>query len=439
MKKSVTKIIALLTVVFAGAGLALSSESPKPEEPVIEAQPKPAGKIRTLSNGTELGGRPEMPAQYRVTEPAGIRTEKVAGNLNIPWDMEFSPDGKLLFFTERPGKVRFIRFKGQETILQTWMDTASSTLHLGEGGLMGIALHPDFGTGRMDDKGRPLDWIYLSETYGSTQDPANRIFRVRKISTPEKEELEREVLLDQIPAASYHNGSRLAFGPDGMLYATTGDAGTPSKAQELESWAGKILRLTPGGKPAPGNPFSGDGARAYVYSFGHRNPQGLAWHPETGDLYVSEHGPSGEFGLRGNDEINLIEKGGNYGWPRAVGAPGVKDLNDPILLFPDPHLPPAGMDFYTDNSIQSWKGSLFVGSLRGELLLRAGIGYSGGSPEITSIERLFEKDFFSGVYGRIRAVSAGPDGFLYFATSNRDGRGSPASDDDRIMRLVPEL
>ncbi|MFW5937164.1 MAG: PQQ-dependent sugar dehydrogenase, partial [Desulfosalsimonas sp.] len=293
--------------------------------------------------------------------------------------------------------------------------------------------------GRTDSQGKPLDWIYLSETHGTTREPANRIFRVRKVNSRGKETLEREVLIDEIPAASYHNGARLAFGPDGMLYATTGDAGTPRSAQDLASWAGKILRLTPQGKPAPGNPFSGGKARAYVYSYGHRNPQGLAWHPETGDLYVSEHGPSGEFGLGGNDEINRIEKGGNYGWPRAVGAPGLKDFNDPLLLFPDPHLPPAGMDFYTDGPIKPWKGSLFVGSLRGELLLRTEIAHRDGEPEVIRIERIFENAFFDGVYGRIRAVTTGPDGYLYFATSNRDGRGAPASDDDRIMRLVPEF
>ncbi|MFW6052630.1 MAG: PQQ-dependent sugar dehydrogenase [Desulfosalsimonas sp.] len=439
MKISVVSILILLGIIAAGTGLALNSWADSPEKPVIDAQKTPAGRIETLSNGTVLGGRPVMPAQYRITEPAGIRAEKIAGNLNIPWDMEFTPGGQRLFFTERPGKVRFIRFDGQEATLHTWMDRESSTLHWGEGGLMGIALHPQFGTGRTDSQGKPLDWIYLSETHGTTREPANRIFRVRKVNSRGKETLEREVLIDEIPAASYHNGARLAFGPDGMLYATTGDAGTPQSAQDPASWAGKILRLTPEGKPAPGNPFSGGKARAYVYSYGHRNPQGLAWHPETGDLYVSEHGPSGEFGLGGNDEINRIEKGGNYGWPRAVGAPGLKDFNDPLLLFPDPHLPPAGMDFYTDGPIKPWKGSLFVGSLRGELLLRTEIAYRDGEPEVIRIERIFENAFFDGVYGRIRAVTTGPDGYLYFATSNRDGRGAPASDDDRIMRLVPEF
>ncbi|MFO7875373.1 MAG: PQQ-dependent sugar dehydrogenase [Desulfovermiculus sp.] len=431
-------IYLVIFVVFVFAGPLPASDSPDSKEPVVAGQNEPEGPMKTLDNDTVLGGRPAMPDQYRLTEPDLARAEKVMGNLVVPWDMAFTRDGKRLFFTERPGKVRYIKLDGQKPTLHMWMDRENSTLHWGEGGLMGLALHPDFGAGKMDQDGKPLDWIYLSETYGSQQNPANRILRVRKIQNQNGTGLEKEILIDQIPAASYHNGSRLAFGPDGMLYATTGDAGNPQLAQDKGSWAGKILRMTPDGKPAPGNPFSSPGAGAYIYSYGHRNPQGLAWHPETGDLYASEHGPSGEFGLYGNDEINQIEKGHNYGWPLAVGAPGIKDLQDPVALFDDPHLPPSGMDFYTGEKIKTWTGSLFVGSLRGELLLRAEMDTSGSSQPITRIERVFEKQLYNGLYGRIRAVATGPEGYLYFATSNRDGRGQPADDDDRIMRIVPQ-
>ncbi|MFP3984308.1 MAG: PQQ-dependent sugar dehydrogenase [Desulfurivibrionaceae bacterium] len=407
-------------------------------EEVISAQETPEGRIRTLDNGMVLGGRPVMPPQYRITEPTAAEVETVVRNLEIPWDLEFTRDGEKLYFTERPGRVRFVRLNREEPTVHLWLDRENSTLHWGEGGLMGLALHPDFGTGKKDEQGKSLNWIYLSETYGSTENPGNRILRVRKLPGDNGSKLEREILIDNIPAASYHNGSSLAFARDGMLYATTGDAGNPDLAQDLNSWAGKILRLTPDGKPAPDNPFSGDGPRSYVYSFGHRNPQGLAWHPETGDLYASEHGPSGEFGLGGNDEINLIRKGRNYGWPKVVGAPGLKDYEDPLLHFPDPHLPPAGMAFYTGDRGKRWKGSLFVGSLRGELLLRAEIDSTGSGPSVTRIDRFFEVKHFDGAYGRIRAVATGPDGCLYFTTSNRDGRGIPADNDDRIMRIVPD-
>ena len=431
-----TKVFVLVVFVFAAPLSA--SDCYDSGEPVVDAQEEDEGPIKTLDNDTVLGGRPAMPDQYRIIEPAEVRVEKVAGNLTIPWDMAFSPDGKRLFFTERPGRVRYIRLDGQSPDLQMWLDREASTLHWGEGGLMGIALHPDFGTEKTDQDGKPLDWIYLSETYGSKQSPANRILRVRKIQTQNGSGTEKEILIGRIPAASYHNGSRLAFGPDGMLYATTGDAGNPQLAQDKSSWAGKIIRMTPEGKPAPGNPFFSTGPGAYIYSYGHRNPQGLAWHPETGDLYASEHGPSGEFGLGGNDEINRIKKGQNYGWPLAVGAPGIKDLQDPVALFDEPHLPPSGMDFYTGEKIGAWTGSLFVGSLRGELLLRAEMDKSESGQPFTRIERIFEKQLYTGRYGRIRAVAAGPDGYLYFATSNRDGRGQPAHDDDRIMRIVPK-
>ncbi|MFP4573597.1 MAG: PQQ-dependent sugar dehydrogenase [Desulfobacterales bacterium] len=438
MKRFLIAAKIFVLVVFVFAGYLPADDAPGSEAPVVAGQKEPAGRLKILENDTILGGRPAMPDQYRITEPDGVQVEKVAGSLVVPWDMEFTRDGKRLFFTERPGRVQYIQFEGQTSTLHTWMNRETSTLHWGEGGLMGLALHPDFGSGKMDKYGKPLDWIYLSETYGSKQNPANRILRVRKIKSQNGSDMEKEILIDRIPAASYHNGSRLAFGPDGMLYATTGDAGNRRLAQDKNSLAGKIIRMTPEGKPAPGNPFSSKGPEAYIYSYGHRNPQGLAWHPETGDLYASEHGPSGEFGLGGNDEINRIKKGHNYGWPLAVGAPGIKDLQDPVALFDDPHLPPSGMDFYTGKNLGSWAGSLFVGSLSGELLLRAEMDKADSSQPITRIERFFEKQLYSGVYGRIRAVATGPDGYLYFATSNRDGRGHPADDDDRIMRIVPK-
>ncbi len=327
-----------------------------------------------------------------------------------------------MYFTERRGRLwkldRTDRPPEKKLVVER-----SEVLHWGEGGLMGVALHPRF---------QKTGWIYLSETYGSTRNPHNRVLRLRP--SPENGSFEVEVLIDDIPAASYHNGSRLAFGPDGYLYATTGDAGQPPLAQDRRSWAGKILRMTLGGEPAPENPFEGEHAAPYVYSYGHRNPQGLAWHPVTGQLYASEHGPSGEFGLGGNDEVNRIVKGGNYGWPEAVGAPGLDPYRDPILLFPDPHLPPAGMAFYRSADRSAWKNDLFLGSLRSELLLRV---VFNGEKRVSRIERWFERNFFEGEYGRIRAVQMGPGGGLFIATSNRDGRGNPASSDDRILRLTP--
>ncbi len=360
-----------------------------------------------------------MPAQRRSTRPGNLRVRTVAAHLEVPWALAFGPEGRL-FVTERPGRIRVLP-PGRSVDTPPILLRRQETLALGEGGLMGIALHPDF-----PDPG----WIYLSETYGSTWNPRNRILRLRRSDTG----WVSDVLVEGIPAASYHNGSRLAFGPDGYLYATTGDAGEPSLAQRISSWAGKILRMTPDGRPAGPNPFQGSGAAAYVYSYGHRNPQGLAWHPTSGRLYASEHGPSGEFGLGGRDEINAVVKGGNYGWPEVVGAPGRDPYRDPLLLFHKPHLPPAGMAFWAGSGSSDGRRDLFVASLRGELLLRVGLSESG---TVEGLERLFEEAFYRGVYGRLRAVTAGPDGGLYVTTSNRDGRGRPHPRDDRILRLTP--
>lgn len=383
---------------------------------VIPGQESPGDIKKRLDNGTILGGRPVMPPQRRMTKPASVAVTTVAENLKVPWGMDFGPDGRL-FFTERPGNVKVLD-PNKGTVKKLF--EPPNTLHWGEGGLMGIALHPEFPS-------TPV--LFLSQTYGSTLDPANRIIEV----TLTGDGIKTAPLIDGIPAASYHNGSRLEFGPEGYLYATTGDAGEPGLAQDLNSWAGKILRFTIDGEPAPDNPFDGNKAKPYVYSYGHRNPQGLAWHPETDQLYASEHGPSGEFGLSGNDEINRIVKGGNYGWPRIVGAPGVEPYRDPILHFPDPHLPPAGAAFY-GGSHRNWSGNLFVGSLYGALVLRVGFT---DEHEPKFIHRWFEDEFFEGRYGRIRAVEMGPGNSLYVSTSNRDGRGNPAPNDDRILKLTP--
>jgi glucose/arabinose dehydrogenase len=172
-----------------------------------------------------------------------------------------------------------------------------------------------------------------------------------------------------------------------------------------------------------------------VYSYGHRNPQGLAFEPQSGALFSTEHGPSGEFGLHAYDEVNIIVPGGNYGWPLAVGAPGLPQFRDPILCYPHEAVPPGGATFYTSTAIPQWTGNFFFTSLRAEHLQRVVLDAS--RKRVIAIERLFEKAPDSGVYGRLRDVIEGPDGALYVTTSNRDGRGSPASDDDRILRIAP--
>jgi glucose/arabinose dehydrogenase len=209
-----------------------------------------------------------------------------------------------------------------------------------------------------------------------------------------------------------------------MLYVCTGDIWRAEIAQDMNSLGGKILRYTPDGEIPPDNPFPG----SPVYSLGHRNPQGLAWHPETGSLFSSEHGPSGEFGLRDRDIINVIEKGGNYGWPLVVGDANVEPYIDPIIMWPRA-TPPSGMTF--------WNGNLYVATLGSEALVRITVEPAGNTYNVISIDRLFAQDWRSGVYGRLRDAVVGPDNALYILTNNRDGRGTTRSGDDKILRLTP--
>jgi quinoprotein glucose dehydrogenase len=211
-----------------------------------------------------------------------------------------------------------------------------------------------------------------------------------------------------------------------MLYVATGETFEAALAQDLSSPAGKILRLTPEGGVPGDNPFP----NSPVYSYGHRNPQGLAWEPRSGALFASEHGPTGEFGLSAHDEINLIGAGGNYGWPRAVGAPGLEGLTDPILVWTRQAVPPAGLAFHRDD--------LFVAALGSGALVRIRLAPSQAGYDVIGVEHWFARGPDDALLGRLRDVVEGPDGALYILTSNRDGRGAPRPGDDRIYRLVPD-
>ncbi len=258
-------------------------------------------------------------------------------------------------------------------------------------------------------------------TYRKGSSTRNRVIRLTdKGNTGEFD----RVIVDGIPGGTNHNGGRLAFGPDGMLYITAGEIFDAELAQDLGSLGGKILRVTPEGKVPPDNPFPG----SPVYSFGHRNPQGLAWQPGTGAMFASEHGPSGEFGKRAHDEINIIVKGGNYGWPRVIGAPSKGPYVDPIVVWKDT-TPPSGMTFSSGKLLKHLEGDLFVATLRSRALIRIRLDEKN---RVTEIQR-----WFVGAYGRLRDVVEGPDGALYVLTNNTDGRGTPRPGDDRIYRVLP--
>jgi len=403
----------LATRTITATGTATVTQTPRGVQ-VVNAS-EGVGVIDENPGGPIKGGAPRMPAQYRVTQPDEVRVETFISGMEVPWSLAFAPDGRL-FITERPGRIRVAT--GAQLDPHPWMTLPVSAM--GEGGLMGLALDPDFAHD---------PWVYVCYTFDDAGTQANRISRLRELNGRGNSE---DILLDRFPGAIIHNGCRLKFGPDGKLYATTGDSFQRSLAQDLGSLAGKILRLNRDGAAPSDNPF---GPSSRVYSYGHRNPQGLAFDPLSGALFETEHGPSGEVGFGNYDEVNIIVAGGNYGWPVVVGAPGLGAYRDPLLAFPDVAVPPAGATFYTATLIPQWTGNFFFTSLRGEHLQR--VVLDATHEHVVAIERLFEQDFYSGVYGRLRDVVQGPDAALYVTTSNRDGRGQPAADDDRILRIVP--
>jgi glucose/arabinose dehydrogenase len=358
---------------------------------------------RTETPGTPSPTPPAPPSSDIFTTQDGVRfvVETPVTTLDVPWSLAFAPDGRL-FLTERAGRVRILDVTAMRAELALTLDDVFTQ---GEAGLLGIALDPDFSQNRH---------VYLYYTAATGGGAANRVLRFRESGA---RLTDRVTLLDGIPAASIHDGGRLRFGPDRLLYITTGDAANTSLAPELSSYAGKILRLNTDGTSPRENPFSSP-----VFSYGHRNPQGLDWHPTTGDLWASEHGASG------NDEVNAIRSGVNYGWPRIEGAETLPDMQAPAAFF-TPSIAPSGASFYRGSRFPAFHGDLFVAMLRGMHLLRLRLNAAG---QVTSQERLLD-----GRFGRLRDVQSGPDGAIYVLTNNRDGRGNPTSTDDRLLRLVP--
>jgi glucose/arabinose dehydrogenase len=314
---------------------------------------------------------PAIPAQAAVTV--------VASHVNVPWGLGFLPDGSALFTERGTAKIRMIR-NGRLSEVQT----VPGVVPRGEGGLLGLAVSPKYAT----DKSVV---IY----YSASSD--NRIAKLVLGQSPTP-------IVTGIPKASIHNGGRLAFGPDGFLYAGTGDGGNTANAQNLTSLGGKVLRMTVDGRPAPNNPFN-----SLVYSYGHRNVQGLTWSPD-GRLFASE------FGLNTWDELNQIQPGKNYGWPVCEGKCNNPAYVDPLLVWRPSTASPSGIAFYRDN--------LYMAALRGTRLWQIPVTATGvGTP----------RALYTGTYGRLRTTAAAPDGTLWFTTSNRDGRGSPVAADDRIL------
>lgn len=372
MKKPILIIIVILLLV---AGISLISSQNK------SGGDSPISKLEKQNLTSE--NKNDLP-----------RASIVADGLEVPWALAFLPD-KSILVTERPGRVRLIDNKGNLSVTPL-LEIAVVRKIQGEGGLHGITIHPDFEENK---------FVYLYYTY---ENQGNRsLNRVSRYIFDGKSLNSEKIIVDSIPGALFHDGGRIKFGPDKLLYITTGDAQEPSLAQDKNSLAGKILRVTPDGKPASGNPFG-----TLLYSYGHRNPQGITWDDE-GKFFETEHGSSTK------DELNRIESGKNYGWPDLSG-----DQNKNGFVSPVAH---SGSDTWAPGGAAYLEGSVYFTGLRGKSLYQAVI--LGNTATI--------KTHFNNEFGRIRDVIVGPDNMLYITTSNRDGRGNQQSGDDKIIRVNP--
>ncbi|HEX8363461.1 MAG TPA: PQQ-dependent sugar dehydrogenase [Longimicrobium sp.] len=356
------------------------------------------------------GGSPTRlpPAQ----STPGLALDTVARGLQVPWDMAFAPDGRI-FVTERPGRIRVI----ENGVLRAEPWAVLDVARRSELGLMGIALAPDFARS---------GHVYVVGSFPAGDGRSeNRVYRLTERG---RRGVDRTLVLGGMRVARYHAGAALRFGPDGMLYLSTGDATRPGEAQDTASLLGKVLRMRPDGGAPADNPRPG----SRVYALGVRNPQGLAWHPDTRELFAPDHGPTRlprEFLRAGRDELNVIHPGANYGWPGAAGNQGGPAFTRPLVEW-TPAVAPAALAFHPGGSLP-WRGDALVATLRGQALLRVVLRRGPGGWRAVAQEPLFHRQL-----GRIRAVAVAPDGSVYFTTSNRDGRGAPRPGDDLLLRIV---
>ncbi|WP_435121059.1 PQQ-dependent sugar dehydrogenase [Micromonospora tulbaghiae] len=379
-RRTVAVVAAVLAIVLAVTD-AHAGERPTGERPAGGPdRPVPADARPVALDLRGFDGRAGW-SGYDLTRPRVVAT-----GLEAPWGLDFLPDGSALVAQRDQGTILRVRPGRPARQVARIADVAAG----GEAGLLGLAVSPGYRRDR---------WVYAA--YTTATDIRIVRFRLGSSRAP-------QVLVSGIARSAVHDGGRIAFGPDGMLYAGIGDAGVSARAQDLTSRNGKILRIRPDGGVPAGNPFPG----SLVYSYGHRNVQGLAW-DRYGRLFATE------FGQSTWDEVNRIVPGGNYGWPLVEGVAGDPRFRDPVVVWPPAQASPSGAAFS--------RGTLYVAALRGARLWAVPVDPAGrvGVPVAE----------LAGTYGRLRTVEVAPDGALWVATSNRDGRGTPAAGDDRILRF----
>jgi glucose/arabinose dehydrogenase/cytochrome c553 len=363
---------------------------------------------------SSIGSQKIIPIEPKLEDldfPEPYRLEVVAENLRAPWSIEFLADGRILF-TEKTGRVRIIE---NDSLLKEPALILPVTLN-GTSGMFSIVAHPDF-----EENG----WVYISSSYDTGEDlwlEVNRFtMEGNKLTSPTR-------IIAEIPCNVNHSGGRLRFGPDGKLYLTTSDRNKPPLAQKLDNLIGKILRFNPDGSIPEDNPFvETEGARPEIYTYGHRNPQGLSFHPEDGSLWEAEHG-NGFW-----DEFNQLFPKHNYGWPVIEGMQVQGGMEPPALsLVDEPALAVSGCLIYSGKAFPSLKHHGLLATLQGASLIRAHIE----NGQVVKADRYFHMAF-----GRLREVAESPEGYIYFSTSFYDARGQrkwkPLHDSDRILRIVP--
>ena len=378
-RSSLTAACGAVLVLLAGCTNAANEPSPETRTAGLTPASSPPP-----SSSDSVSARPSSPSPSTVQSRGDPRAREIASNLEAPWGLVPLRDGSFLI-SERDNR-KIVRVKDGSTSTIKTIDEADPA---GEGGLLGLAITPDektvfaYYTARDDNRIISMSWDG------------------RDLGSP-------EVILKDIPKGFIHNGGRMVIGPDGFLYVGTGESGSGRLAQSKKSLGGKILRLRLDGRPAPGNPFDNE-----VFSYGHRNVQGLAF-DDAGRLWASE------FGQQTWDELNLISKGDNYGWPEVEGSGNVDGMTNPKVVWRTSDASPSGLAY--------WQGDLWMAGLRGERLWQIPLdGTKAGDPVA----------HFRGDYGRLRTVAVASDGnSLLLTNSNTDGRGDPTRDDDRLFRIT---
>lgn len=352
----------------------------------------------------ETGAKLEVDSNT-ISKSVDYKYTAVASNLYVPWSIVF-PTTDSMYIAQRSGEILYYKNSQPQVNFYKFSEISATN----EEGLMGMVLDPDYPNS---------PYIYTSLAYEEN----NQMFvKVVRLTDVNNQATETKILLDKIPAAKFHAGSRLRFGPDQKLYITTGDATKKEIAQDLNSLGGKILRMNKDGSIPEDNPFS----NSYIYSYGHRNPQGIDFDPVSGVLFSTEHGPSLFDGAAGGDEINRILAGKDYGWPKVSHTESTPEAIDPLLVF-TPAVAPASGVFYTGDKYPSLKNTFLFGGLRGEGIFVIYLDES--RQKVKSYEKLNITE------GRIRDIAVSPDGYIYFSTSNKDGRGTANDKSDQIFKL----